>query len=314
MMTEMSAKQPVVKTTQSSAPKATAPVPSRLSIYGPQRNATQIITLLQRLQSEIGMPLFCVVQANPDDQFSSINGQLWHRIVQSAASLPKEKVALLIHSPGGDAGYSFRIAKLFQKRCGGFYAVVPFMAKSAATLMALGADGIQLGRQGELGPLDVQLSDPETETTVSGLNEVQSLERINSAALQMLDQTMLLLLTRSGKRVTTLLPCVLEFVSSFMRPMLEKLDTVHYTQTSRQLHIGTEYAKRLLETHLPEDIANKAAMALVGNYPDHDFVIDHDEAQRMKLHVEVPSDAVLDLMDETITLMYGNQNLIGLLP
>ena len=64
-------------------------------------------------------------------------------------SLPKkEKIALVIESPGGSAKSAFQLAMLLKRHCGGFVAVVPRYAKSAATLLALGADEIILGSYG----------------------------------------------------------------------------------------------------------------------------------------------------------------------
>jgi ClpP class serine protease len=59
-------------------------------------------------------------------------------------SLPKKKIALVIESPGGSAKSAFQLAMLLKRHCGGFVAVVPRYAKSAATLLALGADEIIL--------------------------------------------------------------------------------------------------------------------------------------------------------------------------
>ena len=77
---------------------------------------------------------------------------------------------------------------------------------SAATLLTLGADGILMGPDASLGPLDAQIFDIETEMYGSVLNEVQALERLRAYALESVDETMQLLVTRTGKRVETLLP------------------------------------------------------------------------------------------------------------
>jgi hypothetical protein len=53
--------------------------------------------------------------------------------------------ALVIATPGGSAKSAFQLAMLLKRHCGGFVAVVPRYAKSAATLLALGADEIILG-------------------------------------------------------------------------------------------------------------------------------------------------------------------------
>ncbi len=58
---------------------------------------------------------------------------------------------LVIDSGGGYAQAAFQIANLFRRHAGGFTAVVPRYAKSAATLLTLGADEIH-SVQHEDGP------------------------------------------------------------------------------------------------------------------------------------------------------------------
>ena len=69
-------------------------------------------------------------------------------------------IHLLIHSPGGHADPAYKAMKFFRKRFKTVVAIVPLYAKSAATLMCLGADKIFMGEFAELGPLDVQINDP----------------------------------------------------------------------------------------------------------------------------------------------------------
>jgi ClpP class serine protease len=69
--------------------------------------------------------------------------------------LPKERVVLLLHSPGGHINWAYKIVRLFQKRTDEFFTIVPLYAKSAATLIAIGGKQIIMGSEGKLGPLDV---------------------------------------------------------------------------------------------------------------------------------------------------------------
>src|SRR5262249_37018746 len=133
-------------------------------------------------------------------------------------------VALVIDSLGGDAAAAFQIATLLKRHCGGFTAIVPRTAKTAATLLMLGADRIFLGRDAEVGTLDAEVWDTDREEFSSALEEVQAPERLNSIALDQIDQAMFLLLGRTGKKIETLLPPVLHFVAEMMRPLLDKID------------------------------------------------------------------------------------------
>jgi Serine dehydrogenase proteinase len=186
---------------------------------------------------------------------------------------------LVIDSPGGLAGSTYQIAKLFMRHCDGFTVVVPRMAKSAATLLTLAADTIYLGMDAQLGPLDAQIWDNDREAYTSALDEVQALERLNSVALNFVDQAMFLLTGRTGKKMMELLPLVLDFAAAFVHPLLDKIDTVHYNERARVLKIAEEYAIRLLGPHYAAPIADEIARRLVHAYPEHAFVIDQDEAR-----------------------------------
>jgi hypothetical protein len=186
---------------------------------------------------------------------------------------------LLLESPGGDAHSAYRIARLFQRRCSGFSAIVPQYAKSAATLLTLGADSIIMGRDAELGPLDVQMLDQEKEDIGSALNSVQSLERLNAFGLVTIDNMMKLLLPRTGKKLDTILPHVLSYTTQFVRPLLEKIDMVDYTKKSRELKVAEEYAARLMRKKIGWEAAQRAARHLVERFPTHGFVIDREEAE-----------------------------------
>lgn len=63
---------------------------------------------------------------------------------------------LLLASPGGDGETAIRMVRSIQARCSELTVVIPDMAKSAATLLCLGADRILMGPAGDLGPVDPQ--------------------------------------------------------------------------------------------------------------------------------------------------------------
>lgn len=66
-------------------------------------------------------------------------------------------VDLLLRSPGGVIDTADKLLMMLRKRCRGLRVIVPESAKSAATLIALGADEIVMGFASELGPIDPQV-------------------------------------------------------------------------------------------------------------------------------------------------------------
>ena len=183
--------------------------------------------------------------------------------------------------------------------------MIPRIAKSAATLIALGDEEILMGEYAELGPIDVQVMDPQREERLSGLDEVQSLERLNAFAMRALDQVMFLLAARTGKKVATLLPDAIRFVTQMTGPMFSNIDVVRYTQMSRLLRVGEEYARRLLAARLREEEADDIARQLVEKYPEHGFIIDFEEAVRLGLRPTEPSDERARIMEEVAESLGG---------
>jgi hypothetical protein len=265
---------------------------------------------IKHAEAELKMPIWVLIQ-NHDDPYPHIDEKVVRASRQVRADLRKnQKVGLLIGSPGGDARSAYQTAMVFRKHCREVTAIVPGSAKSAATLLALSADEIVLGTDGELGPLDAQLFDPDREELLSALDEFQALERLHAFALEAFDRSMLMLVSRTGKKTDTLMPLVSRFVTDMVRPLFEKIDAVHYTQMARALKVAEDYAVRLLQPRYPVKEAQRIARHLVEKYSEHGFVIDAKEAQSIGLKVAelsvdqiVAVDALTPMLDHGLTVL-----------
>ncbi|MDL2284388.1 hypothetical protein LJC19_04520 [Oxalobacter sp. OttesenSCG-928-P03] len=72
--------------------------------------------------------------------------------------LDGKKLILILNCPGGDGLAAERIVNICRSYSpGGFSVIVPKMAKSAATMVCLGADEIIMSKTSELGPIDPQI-------------------------------------------------------------------------------------------------------------------------------------------------------------
>jgi len=65
-----------------------------------------------------------------------------------------QRIDLFLITRGGITLVPTRLVGLIREYCGEFGVLVPYMAHSAGTLIALGADEIVMGPMGELGPVD----------------------------------------------------------------------------------------------------------------------------------------------------------------
>ena len=70
---------------------------------------------------------------------------------------PEEDLHLMLASLGGDGEAAVRLARSMQAHCRNFTVIVPNQAKSAATLLALGAHHIMMAPHSDLGPVDAQM-------------------------------------------------------------------------------------------------------------------------------------------------------------
>jgi hypothetical protein len=73
---------------------------------------------------------------------------------------PAEDLHLLLDTPGGDGETAVRLVRSAQARCRELTVIVPNQAKSAGTLLVLGAHHILMGPTSDLGPVDPQFASP----------------------------------------------------------------------------------------------------------------------------------------------------------
>lgn len=262
------------------------------------------VAAIQNLEALLAMPVWFIIQ-NGECEYANISFKVYKGFQTHRLDFKQGKpVALILDSPGGDPDMAYRIARLFQRRSSDFVVLVPQYAKSAATLIALGANHLLLGRDAELGPLDIQIPDRDREETVSALETVQSLERLSAFSLRTIDQVMHLLSRRSAKRTDVLMPMVMDYAAKFVKPLLDKIDTVDYTQKSRQLKLAEEYAVRLMRENYPEDEAKEIVNKMVENYPTHGFVIDKAEADgTLGLRISETPDEIEAVMQDLIPFL-----------
>ncbi len=83
-----------------------------------------------------------------------------------------KKLCIILNSPGGDGLAAERIIKICRSySASGFSVLVPKMAKSAATMIAMGATKIYMSDTSELGPIDPQTRIGEQRVSVYSIVE-----------------------------------------------------------------------------------------------------------------------------------------------
>lgn len=73
---------------------------------------------------------------------------------------PELGLDLVLHSPGGDPTAADSLVRYMRQKFDDVRVIVPVAAMSAATMWALSADRILMGKHSQLGPIDPQLGTP----------------------------------------------------------------------------------------------------------------------------------------------------------
>jgi Serine dehydrogenase proteinase len=204
------------------------------------------------------------------------------------------QIDLWLDSPGGDAHSAYKIYLDIRNRCKIFRAIVPDYAKSAATLLVLGADEILMGPTAELGPLDAQVEHPDREGKfISALDAARAVNYLAELASDLTLSAGPAFLKLTELPRSDVMHELLRFMARFLEPMVSKLDPQLVHHARNDLRVAQEYAIRLLhdkyarnpekvdEAIAPEDIAS----TLVSEYPEHGFVISRGEANELGLMI-----------------------------
>ncbi|GAA4340884.1 SDH family Clp fold serine proteinase [Flaviaesturariibacter amylovorans] len=196
------------------------------------------------------------------DEFTLISSWEANTIYQALNQFSEEKDLLLVlHSIGGSIEPAYLISQTCKKKTKQKFCVtVPRKAKSAATLLSLGADEIHMGMLSELGPIDPQIKLLGETESWPALGVGHSLEYIAKLVCQ-----------HPGS------------ASMFAQYLTNKLEPNQLGYFERVSESAVQYAERLLGTKevAAEETVQSVAGKLVYHYKDHDFVIDIDEATKL---------------------------------
>jgi hypothetical protein len=191
-------------------------------------------------------------------------------------ALPRTNCALVLTTFGGDADGAFMIARFLKRAYQKFSLFVFGFCKSAGTLVALGADEIVMSEHGELGPLDVQMFQPDEIIRLnSGLDILQGLNMITAKTSQMFEENFSKLLMTGGTITTrTAADIATSMATQLLAPIAAQIDPLRLGEIQRAISIARQYGVRL-------GAKKETVEKLIYEYPSHGFVIDYEEARML---------------------------------
>lgn len=212
-----------------------------------------------------------------------INRDLHGRVTDLLDNIDRKRnCSIFLTTRGGDPHAGYRIARALQHYYtdGKIRLLIPSFCKSAGTLIAIGANELAIGDQGELGPLDVQVSKhSEILERGSGLDYTQALAVALEHAQKSFSDSLMQM--RAKFRFSTKMAGELatQLARGTVEPLYAQIDPNRIGEMQRAIQIAHEYGQRL--NVRSKILTDGALKKLVAGYPSHSFVIDRKEAKEL---------------------------------
>jgi len=243
------------------------------------------------------------------------------RTVREVLGPRSGQVDVVIRSPGGCLCCAYQIARELRRRFDRLAVFVPLAAKSAATLIALAADDLVLGDLGALGPLDAQFSDKQHAdfpVDRSRLEVFSALDQLKKHAIETFDELVRSVAENSGMRGEDVFRIGTEFAARICQPLYAQVAPQTVGQSLRAIDMTVAYVERVLRRYRPDLYAQNGPAIidrLVRGYPDHGFVIDREELDKIGIPARAPTAAeapALDRLANALGAMSGKEDFIEL--
>jgi hypothetical protein len=200
-----------------------------------------------------------------------------------------QKIDLVLHSYGGAVDTPYKVVMLIREFCEEFAVIVPFVAKSAASMLVLGADEVVMGPISELGPIDPLVKHPVYEDILVPVQAVwHCLDYLQRSITSSSDQ---------------------EVAAFMVTPLLNKLDPWLIGDYEKTIKASRQYAETLLSRYMLKNDPEKVqtvTQALTEGFFSHGYPIGRREARNLGLKV---TDAQGELWDIIWELYLGYEKL-----
>lgn len=197
----------------------------------------------------------------------------------------QKKIYLYIESDGGNAIAALKIISVLRGSCDELVALVPSNCASAATMIALGADEIQMGRLSFLTAVDSSLK-----------HEMSPVDRSNNLVSVSMDELnrVIKLWEKSGNSDKN----PYEALYSYIHPLV-------IGAVDRASSLSIRICSELLKYHIAdEDKIFNISSRLNSDYPAHNYPIMLREALELGLNV-VEMDMSLNNMLQKLSMLYS---------
>lgn len=228
------------------------------------------IKLYKKLEEKRGNPLIVYVTSQRAGAQGGMGSDVIDEFIdqiEKVKDAEKKSVDLLIESTGGDGLTSWRIISLLRQRFEKVNVLVPHSAFSAATLLALGADEIIMGKYGSLGPIDPQITVKQKDGSIQQFG-YEDITAFISFAKEEAGLTEQMYSKHAFEKLTdTVDPAVIGFAK-------------------RSSSLSTSIGERLLQQHMEDKTqAKNIAEKLNKSFFNHGHALTRKEAKEIGLNI-----------------------------
>jgi hypothetical protein len=221
--------------------------------------------LIHRIQALLG-GRFITYWNNPQGSICAHDVVAFFEILEQVGQ--PDHIYLFLKSNGGNGEASLRIVNLIRKHCKRLTVLLPLDCASAATMIALGANEIQMGPMSYLTAVDTSLT-----------HDLSPLDRDNERVSVSLDELLRVLRLWGNERT-----------AGETNPYAELYKYVHplvIGAVDRASSLSVMLCQELLSYHISEPRKIKQIATLLNTkYPSHSYPVLREEAKRIGLNVK----------------------------
>jgi ATP-dependent protease ClpP protease subunit len=222
------------------------------------------------------------IRANVQSQMSSdAIPQIIEQV--NAISNDSHDVDFLIISNGGDPIAAQRIISILRERFKRISVILPYVAYSAATVLALGADEIVMHPYSNLGPIDPQMS----------IIKPNNMGQQSQLQFSSEDIRNYIEFIRSDVGITDQAQMITAF-----NTLAAEVGAIPIGSSKRSQQLLLSLSEKMLETHMGSDNNKAASIAKTLNtsYYHHGYPVGRQEAKKIGLDIVFPDQNMESLM------------------
>ena len=241
------------------------------------------VAIFKQIETLRKRPLISYITSIRPGLSSSMATDAITRIIEQVEKIPnsEESVDFLIISNGGDPIVSLRVISILRERFRHIAVLVPYVAYSAATVLALGADEIIMHPYSNLGPVDPQVTISRRDLSGQQTMEFSAEDIRNYVEFVKNDVG----ITDQQHLITAL------------SSLLSEVGPTHIGYTKRSQQLLLTLSTKMLEAQMHDK--NKAAataQSLNSAFFHHGYAVARSEAKSIGLNVTYPDSELEKLM------------------